>query len=138
MSRTTRLAAARRQGEDRYAAMRLRQLAIAEALAARTTTEEGTVAESGTQPATEPREVTVRTIVQMTRAFPGMDCPAASRLFTEADQAYREGPAAADTLGVFLAEVRSPATGALEAGARYRVRKISHRVYRVTPEPVDE
>ena len=49
-----------------------------------------------------------------------------------------QGPSAADTLGVFLAEVRRPITGVLEAGARYRVIKIKHRVYRVTPEAVDE
>ena len=87
-----------------------------------------------TQPATEPREVTVCTIVQMARAFPGMDNSAASRLLHEADQAEREGPSAADTLGVFLAEARHPSTGALEAGVRYRVRKIAHRAYRVTPD----
>lgn len=90
------------------------------------------------QPATDPREVTVATIMQMARAFPGMAPDAASRLLHEADHAYCQGPSAADTLGVFLAEVRRPITGVLEAGARYRVIKIKHRVYRVTPEAVDE
>jgi hypothetical protein len=89
-------------------------------------------------PATDPREVTVHTIVQMARAFPGMDPSAASRLLHEADQAQREGASAADTLGVFLAEVRNPITGVLEAAARYRVVKLAHRVYRVVPEAEEE
>jgi hypothetical protein len=100
---------------------------------------EETVTEPGTEPALHPQAKTVRTIMEMVRAFPGMDCPAASRLFTEADQAYRDGAEAADTLGVFIAEVRSPTTGVLEGAARYRVRRMAHRLYLVTPgdeEPV--
>ena len=135
MSRATRAQAARRRGEDWLAALRLRQLGIAATLADGA---EQIVTEPSTQPAADPHDVIVHTIVEMARAFPGMDNPTAARLLAEADQAHREGPAAADTLGVFLAEVRDPTTGALEAGARYRVTKIAHRVYRVTVQAVDE
>lgn len=88
--------------------------------------------------ATDPHNVTVGTIMQMVHAFPGMAPDAASRLLHEADQAAREGEAAADTLGVFLAEARHPTTGALEAGVRYRVHKIANRHYEVRVEAVDE
>ena len=134
MSRNTRTQAARRRGEDRLAALRLRQAGIAAALADR---EQQIVTGTSTQPAADPHDVIVHTIVEMARAFPGMDNPAAARLLSEADQAHREEPAAADTLGVFLAEVRDPITGSLEAGARYRVTKIAHRAYEVTVQAVE-
>ena len=162
MSRTTRARAARRRGEDQLAALRTRQLGIAAALADTeeeimngfagcasgsagrdgyaTTPVFGQLADAarkGRQPAEDPHNVTVHTIVEMTRAFPGMDTPTAARLLAEAGQAHREGPGAGDTLGVFLAEVRDPMTGALEAGARYRVTKIAHRVYQVTVQAVE-
>ena len=92
MSRTTRTQAARRRGEDRLAALRLRQAGIAAALADR---EQQIVTGTSTQPAADPHDVIVHTIVEMARAFPGMDNPAAARLLSEADQAHREGPAAA-------------------------------------------
>lgn len=135
MSRATRAQAARRTGQDRPAALRLRQLGIAAALA---DSEQQIATERSAQPAADPHDVIVHTIVEMARAFPGMDHPTAARLLSEADQAHREGPTAADTLGAFLAEVRDPTTGALEAGARYRVTKIAHRVYKVTVLAVDE
>jgi hypothetical protein len=84
-------------------------------------------AKAGTERATTPGARTVRTIMQMVRAFPGLDCPAASRLFTEADQAYRARADAADTLGVFES-----------AGARYRARRLAHRLYIVTPDAEEE
>jgi hypothetical protein len=93
--------------------------------------------EPSARPATDPHDVTVHTIMDMCRAFPGMGCPTASRLFTEADQAKREGASAADTLGVFIAEARDPMTGAVQAGVRYRVTKIAHRNYRVVVTEVD-
>jgi len=67
----------------------------------------------------EPCTVAVATIMQMVRAFPGMAQATAARLLAEADQA-----AAAETLGVFLAET----------GLRYRVVKLAHRDYEVRPE----
>ena len=99
MSRTTRARKARDQAEDRLAALRARQLGIAQALADSQQQEE-----TMTELTTDPQHVTVNTIMQMCRAFPGMDCAMASRLFTEADQAEREGDDAADTLGLFAAE----------------------------------
>jgi len=121
MSRTTRARKARDQAEDRLAALRARQLGIAQALADSQQQEE-----TMTELTTDPQPVTVNTIMQMCRAFPGMDCAMASRLFTEADQAEREGDDAADTLGLFAAE----------DGTLWRVTRVKHRVYRVTTQPI--
>jgi hypothetical protein len=89
-------------------------------------------------PAREPHDVTVHTIVEMTRAFPGMDQASAARLLSEADKAQHDGLWAAATLGVFVAEARDPMTNAVLAAARYKVVKVAHRVYDVRVEAVDE